>query len=475
MERKQSTPSTDIILKNQLIIEDIRRINQEYQLKKKRNKKFNITTYGCQMNEHDSEKLKGMLCQMGYDETDKRENSDLVIFNTCCVRENAELKVYGNLGHLKSFKRKNPNAIIAVCGCMMQQEHVVKEIKKTYKHVDLVFGTHNIHNFPKLLSEAMNSDNMLVDVWESEGEIIEGLPVIRKLDVKAFVNIMYGCNNFCTYCIVPYTRGRERSRDPEVILSEVKDLVADGVKEITLLGQNVNSYGNTFDNGYTFADLLKAVNEIEGLERIRFMTSHPKDISDDVIDAIAECEKLCEHVHLPVQSGSNNMLKAMNRKYTREHYLDLIRKIKTKVPNATISTDLIIGFPGETDQDIEDTIDLIKEVEYDASYTFIYSVRTGTPAAEYDNQIDEKVKHERFEKVLNVINDIISRKNKSLKDEVLEVLVEGQSSKDKTILTGRTRGFRTVNFPGDESDIGKLVKVKITNPRSFSLMGEKVE
>lgn len=473
VERKE--PATEIILKNQAVMNQVRSRNDEFTESLGRNLKAHIITYGCQMNEHDSEKLHAMLKNMGYEISPFKDNVDLIIFNTCCVRENAELKVYGNLGQLKKAKRKNPDMIIAVCGCMMQQSHVVDEIKKKYSHVDVVFGTHNLHNFPTLLNEAYDQKNILVEVWDHEGEVIEGLEADRKFGLKAFVNVMYGCNNFCTYCIVPYTRGRERSREPQAIVDEVKELVANGVKEVTLLGQNVNSYGKTLDQDVDFADLIRMINEVEGLERIRFMTPHPKDLSDRLIDAIAECERACEHVHLPVQAGSDSLLKRMNRKYTREHYLGIVKKLKDRIPNVTLSTDMIVGFPGETDQEFAETMELIKEVGYDSAFTFIYSVRKGTPAAEMDNQVDEKVKSERFNIMLTEINRIIKEKNVAMIGDVLEVLVEGTSVKSDDVLMGRTRGHHTVNFSGGKELIGTLVQVKINQARGHSLVGERVE
>ncbi|SHJ47388.1 tRNA (N6-isopentenyl adenosine(37)-C2)-methylthiotransferase MiaB [Paramaledivibacter caminithermalis] len=438
-------------------------------------KKYLIKTYGCQMNEHDSEKLAGMLVDMDYIECEDKDDADLIIFNTCCVRENAELKVYGNLGQLKHLKRRNPDMIIAICGCMMQQAHVVEEIKKKYPFVDLIFGTHNLHNFPVLLSNCKQADNMLVEVWDREGEIVEGLPSIRKYGLKAFVNIMYGCNNFCTYCIVPYTRGRERSREPKDIIDEVKDLVEKGTKEITLLGQNVNSYGKTLEEKMDFADLLYKVNEVEGLERIRFMTSHPKDISKKLIEAIRDCDKVCEHIHLPVQAGGNNVLKTMNRKYTKEQYLKLIEDIRKVIPGISITTDIIVGFPGETDEDFEHTLDLVKRVKYDNAFTFIYSIRKGTPAAEMENQVPDNVKHDRFNRLLEVLHPGIKERNFELKDKIVEVLVEGESKNDENILMGRTRTNKVVNFSGPKDLIGRLCYVKITEPKNFSLYGELVE
>ena len=438
--------------------------------------KYMIQTFGCQMNEHDSEKLCAMLDDMGYEKTVFAEECELIIYNTCAIRENAELKVYGNLGQLKANKRKNPDLKIAVCGCMMQQSHVVEELKSKYKHVDLIFGTHNIYKFPELLASSMESEGMIVDVWDVDGEVVEGLRSSRKFELKAFVNIIYGCNNFCTYCIVPYTRGRERSREVSDIVNEIKELVAKGTKEVTLLGQNVDSYGKTLENPVTFAELLRIVNEIEGLERIRFMTSHPKDISDEVIYAIRDCDKVCEFIHLPVQCGSTSLLKKMNRHYSKEHYLEIIEKAKKEIPDVAFSTDLMIGFPGETEEDVLDTIDVVRKVKYDTAFTFIYSKREGTPAARMENQIPEDVKHERFNRVLAAVNEEIAKISKSYQDKVVEVLVEGRSKTDENLLTGRTRQNKLVNFTGGSEDIiGQLVNVKITQPRSFSLQGELVK
>jgi len=465
----------DMLKRNEEIIQRIKEKNREiYETSGKQLHVMTIT-YGCQMNEHDSENLKGMLLEMGYLEVNTYEEADLIIFNTCCVRENAELKVFGNLGHIKKIKEKKPDLILAVCGCMMQQPHIVEQIKKTYKHVDLVFGTHNLHNFPSLLLETMAQSHQVVEIWDTEGEVIEGLPVDRKFDVKAYVNIMYGCNNFCSYCIVPYTRGRERSRDPKDVVEEVTMLVSRGVKEVMLLGQNVNSFGKTLKIDYDFSDLLRDINEIPGIERIRFMTSHPKDISDKLIQTMAECEHICESLHLPVQAGSNRTLKAMNRNYTREFYLENINKAKASIPGLTVSTDIIVGFPGETEADFQETLSLINTVGYDTAYTFIYSKRTGTPAAEIEDQISEDIKHDRFKRLLEVTNPMIKEKVKTYQDQIVEVLVENVSKQSDDVLMGRTRGSLTVNFKGSKDLIGKMVMIKVTNPKNFSLFGEVVE
>ncbi|EDT84017.1 tRNA (N6-isopentenyl adenosine(37)-C2)-methylthiotransferase MiaB [Clostridium botulinum] len=436
--------------------------------------KFFIETWGCQMNEEDSEKLSGMLKREGYVRTEERENADVIIFNTCCVRENAELKVYGNLGILKGLKYKNPNLIIAVTGCMMQQKGMAETIKKKFPFVDIIIGTHNLHNFANYLNEVKKKDTSVLKIQEKEDIIIENMPIDRKNSMKAFVTIMYGCNNFCTYCIVPYVRGRERSRTPENIEAEIKKLISEGYKEITLLGQNVNSYGKDLEPKITFAELLKRVNNIEGLERVRFMTSHPKDLTDDVIEAIAKCDKLCEQIHLPVQSGSSEILKKMNRHYDREKYLDVVSKIKKLIPNVALSTDIIVGFPGETEKDFEETLSLVKEVEYDSAFTFLYSIRKGTPAAKFEDQVPEDVKHNRFNRLVEVVNEISAKKNKAYEGKIEEVLVEGTSKNDENKLMGRTRAGKLVNFIGNKESIGKLVNVKITKANSFSLTGEEI-
>lgn len=441
---------------------------------KKNNKLFFIETWGCQMNEEDSEKLSGMLKKIGYERTEIKQDSDLIIFNTCCVRENAELKVYGNLGALKKLKDKKPDLIIAICGCMMQQEGMAKDIIKRFPFVDIIFGTHNAYKFPEYLNRVKQEQNSIIEIQNKEDGIVEGLPIDRKSDVKAFVTIMYGCNNFCTYCIVPFVRGRERSRKPEDIENEIKALILKGYKEITLLGQNVNSYGKDLDPKVSFANLLIRINKIEGLERIKFMTPHPKDFTQDVLDAIAECENVCEQVHLPVQSGSSNILKKMNRHYTKEQYLDLVRRIRETIPDVAITTDIIVGFPGETEEDFEETLSLAREVQYDSAFTFIYSRRKGTPADEMEEQIDEDVKHERFNRLVEIINASSSKNNKKYEGRIEEILVEDLSKNDDTKLTGRTRTGKLVNFSGSKDNIGKLVKVKIVKANSFSLVGEEI-
>ncbi|MGI6765255.1 MAG: tRNA (N6-isopentenyl adenosine(37)-C2)-methylthiotransferase MiaB [Anaerovoracaceae bacterium] len=454
-------------------------------------KSFYIRTFGCQMNERDSETLAGMLSDLGYRETMDRNKADVIIMNTCSVRENADRRFFGNLGQLKRIKEERPDVIIAVCGCMMQQQHIIDTLKSKYTWVDLVFGTYNIHEFPKLLGNVLDERKKVVDVWDQADEIVEGLPAQRKHPYKAFVNIMYGCDNFCSYCIVPYTRGRERSRDPEAILEEVKALVADGVLEITLLGQNVNSYrgqignqdkeeadgGKVMDSSgeyVSFAGLIHMLNEVEGLKRIRFTTSHPKDLSDELIDAFASCEKLCPHIHLPVQSGSTRILEKMNRKYTKEEYLELVEKLRRKTPDIAITTDIIVGFPGETEEDFEETLDIVRKVGFDSAFTFLYSIRKGTTAENFPDQVAEEVKHERFNRLVEEMNRISAEKNKALVGQVVEVLAEGKSKTNKALYSGRTGGHKLVNFKTDEDVTGRMVKVLITESSTFSLTGRAI-
>lgn len=433
---------------------------------------FHITTFGCQMNEHDSEVIDGLLTERGFSSVKERKDASIVIINTCSVRDNADKRFFGTLGQLKKRKESDPSFIVCVCGCMMQQQRVVDTIKAKYPWVDVIFGTNSIHHIPELIEKVAIEKEKVVDIIENTEEIVEGLPAKRLFDHKALVNIMFGCNNFCTYCIVPYTRGREKSREPEAIVAEVKGLVADGVKEIMLLGQNVNSYDG---NGTSFAELLKMLNDVDGLERIRFMTSNPKDLSYELIEAFAVCDKLCRNLHLPIQSGSNRVLKRMNRKYTREDYLKLIEKLRKTVPDITLSTDIIVGFPGETNEDFEETLSIVKEVEYDSAFTFIYSIRKGTPAEKFEDQIEESEKHRRFDLLVNAVNEISEKKNKAYQDRVEKVLVDGVSKNDKSTLTGRTDGFKLVNFAGKKELIGSIVDVKITDAKTFSLFGEVIE
>ena len=432
---------------------------------------FHITTFGCQMNEHDSEIIAGLLEERGFSQVGERKNASVEIINTCSVRDNADKRFFGTLGQLKKRKEQEDDFIVCVCGCMMQQQHVVDTIKAKYPWVDIVFGTHNIKDIPALLEKAAAEKRKIVDVLPDMEEIAEDLPAKRLYKHKALVNIMYGCNNFCTYCIVPYTRGREKSRDPEHVLEEIRFLAEDGVKEVMLLGQNVNSYKG---GGITFADLLRRVNEVPGIERIRFMTSHPKDLSDDLIKVFTECEKVCKNIHLPVQAGSNAVLKRMNRVYNRERYLELVRKLRDAVPEITMSTDIIVGFPGETEEDFQQTLDLVEEVRYDSAFTFLYSIRKGTPAEKFADQIPEPVKHERFDRLVEAVNRISEEKNALYLGRVEPVLVEGPSKNDRHMLAGRTDGFKLVNFAGDPSLIGQIVPVRITETKTFSLLGEIV-
>ncbi len=436
------------------------------------NKKAYIETYGCQQNVSDSETITGMLVSMGYEMTERRDEADFIIYNTCAVRENAELKVYGNLGALKHIKNRNGDVILAVCGCMMQQETVKEQIRKKYKHIDLVFGTHSLYKFPELLYRVITDRERVFDVKSTDGAIAEGLPSRKADGPCAWVSVMYGCNNFCSYCIVPYVRGRERSRDKENILSEVRQAAERGCKEVTLLGQNVNSYGAGLNEDIDFADLLTMVCRVDGIERVRFMTSHPKDISDKLIDTMAREDKVCKQLHLPVQAGNDEVLKRMNRKYTSAEYLEEIRKIKQKMPDIALTTDIIVGFPGETTEQFEDTIKILEEVRYDTIFSFIYSKRPGTPASEMEDVISPEEKKANFERLLAVQDKISREKNMELEGKTVTVLVEGRSKNNESYLMGRTEGGKTVNFEGDISLKGELVRVKITEAKTWSLTGE---
>ena len=432
-----------------------------------------VTTFGCQMNARDSEKLVGILEVVGYEIVDT-EKADFVIFNTCTVRDNANQRVYGRLGELKSLKKKNPAMKIALCGCMMQEPSVVEKIKTSYRFVDLIFGTHNIFKFAELLNATFEQKGMLIDIWKDTEQIVEDLPIERKYPFKSGINIMFGCNNFCSYCIVPYVRGRERSRKPEDILAEIRDLVADGVVEIMLLGQNVNSYGKNLENPLTFAELLQEIEKIEGLERIRFMTSHPKDLSDELIEVMANSKKICKQLHLPVQSGSSRILKAMNRRYTKEQYLELAAKIRKAIPDIALSTDIIVGFPGETYEDVLETIDVIKQVKYENAFTFIYSKRTGTPAAAMDNQVPEDVVKKHFDMVLQIVQEVSREQTKRYEGEIQDVLVEELNEHEEGLVTGRLSNNTLVHFKGEPALIGKIVKVKLNKCQGFYYMGEQV-
>ena len=428
-------------------------------------------TFGCQMNARDSEKLLGILTEIGYVPVETEE-ADLVLYNTCTVRENANLRVYGRLGHLNGLKKKNPHMIIALCGCMMQEPGTIEKIRKSYRFVDLIFGTHNIYKFAELLASAWEQQGMIVDIWQNTDKIVEDLPVERKYSFKSGINIMFGCNNFCSYCIVPYVRGRERSRSPKDIIKEIENLVADGVVEIMLLGQNVNSFGKNLEEPMSFAGLLREVEKIDGLQRIRFMTSHPKDLSDELIEVMAASSKICRHLHLPLQSGSTRILQAMNRRYTKEQYLELVDKIRTAMPDIALTTDIIVGFPGETPEDVDETIDVIKKVQFDNAFTFIYSKRTGTPAAAMENQVSEEVVKEGFDRVLRTVQETARERVRLLSGLTMEALVEEQNEQDSTLVTGRLSNNTLVHFPGDASLIGRIVPVYLKEYKGFYFLGE---
>lgn len=433
-----------------------------------------ITTFGCQMNARDSEKLEGILETVGYHIVET-EDADFVVYNTCTVRENANLRVYGRLGQLGKYKKKNPGMIISLCGCMMQEPLVVEKLKKSYHFVNLIFGTHNIYRFAEYLVRCMTEDRMVIDIWKDTDKIVENLPVDRKYPFKSGVNIMFGCNNFCSYCIVPYVRGRERSREPKEIIREIEQLVADGVVEVMLLGQNVNSYGKNLAEPVTFAQLLEEVEKIEGLERIRFMTSHPKDLSDELIEVMGRSKKICRHLHLPLQSGSSRILKIMNRRYDKEHYLELVDKIRAAVPDIALTTDIIVGFPGETEEDFEETMDVVRKVRYDSAFTFIYSKRTGTPAASMEEQVPEDVIKARFDRLLKEVQKISAEKAGALTGQTLPVLIEEQNEQDASLVTGRLSNNSVVHLPGTADMIGKILDVKLTECRGFYYLGERAD
>ena len=455
-------------------IDKVNKLNQNKKLK------YTILTMGCQLNENDSEKLSGMVEEMGYTLTQKQEEADLALFNTCCVRENAEDKLFGKLGELKKLKEQK-GIIIAIGGCMMQEKHITDKIKQSYPFVDIIFGTHTLHKFPEDLYQVIEEKTKLEDILDIDGKVYEGLPIKRNDKIKASVTIMNGCNNFCTYCIVPYVRGRERSRQPKDIINEVRDLANQGYKEITLLGQNVNSYlrvereknisFEAYNGVNSFATLLREVNKIDGIERIRFVSPHPKDFTDDVIEAIADCEKVCKLVHLPLQSGNTKVLKEMNRKYTKEQYLELVEKMKSKIPNLSLSTDIIVGFPGETDEEFEDTLDVVEKVCYEQVYMFIYSRRVGTPGDRMENQVEENIKHKRFDKLKKLVESQIEENNKKYIGTVQKVLVEGTSKNNENMLTGRTDSNKVVVFEGKEELIGNIVELEIVSEHMWYLKG----
>ncbi len=456
-------------------IKKVKKINQD------KNLKYTILTMGCQLNENDSEKLCGMLEKMGYTKTEKQNDADLALFNTCCVRENAEDKLFGKLGELKRLKEQK-EIIIAIGGCMMQEKHITDKIKESYPFVDILFGTHTLHKFPEDLYKVIEEKRKLEDILDIDGKIYEGLPIKRDSKIKASVTIMNGCNNFCSYCIVPYVRGRERSRQPRDIIEEVKKLAKEGYKEITLLGQNVNSYLRVereknipfeeYQGVNSFATLLRAINKIDGIERIRFISPHPKDFTDDVIEAIADCEKVCKLVHLPLQSGNTKVLKEMNRKYTKEQYLNLVEKMKNKIPNLTLSTDIIVGFPGETDEEFEDTLEVVEKVRFEQVYMFIYSRRVGTPGDKMQNQIPEDIKHKRFDKLKALVESQIEENNKKYIGTTQKILVEGESKNNSNMLSGRTESNKVVIFEGSKELIDKIINIKIISQHMWYLKGE---
>lgn len=448
------------------IPEDLKKLGKE--------KYFYLRTYGCQANEHDSETIIGLFQEMGYTATDDEKEADVILFNTCAIRENAEDKVFGEIGRLKALKKEKPELVLGVCGCMSQEESVVNKILRSYPHVDLIFGTHNIHRLPYLLQDALFNKEMVVEVWSKEGDVVERMPKVRQDGLKAWVNIMYGCDKFCTYCIVPYTRGKERSRRPEDVLEELRGLAEQGYQEVTLLGQNVNAYGKDLtDRNYTFADLMEEIRQIN-IPRIRFTTSHPRDFDDHLIEVLAKKGNLMEHIHLPVQSGNSEILKRMARKYTREHYLELVRKIKAAIPDVVLTTDIIVGFPGETEEQFQETLSLVEEVGYDAAYTFVYSPRVGTPAAVMEDDVTESEKKQRLYRLNELVNRIGREKNEALRGQVVEVLVEGESKTNPDVLSGRTRTNKLVHFPAGKEYIGKIVHVKIIEPQTWTLKGELV-
>ena len=437
-------------------------------------KNYHIITYGCQMNEHDSENIAGMLEALDYSHTPNPEEADVVVMNTCSVREHADKRFFGMLGQFKKQKKNNPDFIICICGCMPQQPHIVEEIRKSFSWVDIVFGTQTIAEFPNLLMERIRTGKKQFSIIANNETIPEEKESKREFAHKALVNITYGCNNFCTYCIVPYTRGREKSRSLRAVKQEIINLVNDGVKEVMLLGQNVNSFRDA--DGNNFAALIRALDEVEGLERIRFMTSHPKDLSDELIACFGDCKKLCHNIHLPVQSGSDEVLRRMNRHYNRERYMEIVKKLRATCPDLSISTDIIVGFPGETEEDFLDTLSLVREVEYDSAFTFIYSPRVGTPAAKYDNQIPENVKHERLDRLVEEVNRCSAKKNSEYLGRIVDVMVDGPSKNDAGAWSGRTDTFKLVNFTSEEPlTEGQMVSVRITETKTFSLDGEKVD
>ena len=460
--------------KQLFIIEQLHEQMQTDYARTGKKKTYHVVTFGCQMNARDSEKLAGILERIGYAETDT-EDADFVIYNTCTVRENANLRVYGRLGQMKRTKQRHPDMLIALCGCMMQEPLVVDKIRKSYRHVDIIFGTHNIFKLAELIQTRLNTGKMVVDIWKDTNQIVEDLPNERKYSFKTGVNIMFGCNNFCSYCIVPYVRGRERSREPKDIIREIERDVADGVKEVMLLGQNVNSYGKNLEQPISFAKLLQEIEKIEGLERIRFMTSHPKDLSDELIAVMGQSKKICRHLHLPLQSGSSRILKLMNRKYTKESYLDLVDRIRKGCPDISLTTDIIVGFPGETEEDFLETMDVVEKVGFDSAFTFIYSKRTGTPAASMENQVPEDVVKDRFDRLLKLVQQKASEASARFTGSVQKVLVEDVNEHDETMVTGRMSNNLLVHFKGTSDLIGQIVDVHLEECKGFYYIGNLSE
>ncbi|MDO4325566.1 MAG: tRNA (N6-isopentenyl adenosine(37)-C2)-methylthiotransferase MiaB [bacterium] len=474
LNRLEAIPETEPE-RQQYFIEKCREVLCEKETELGRPLRFCVTTFGCQMNSRDSEKLSAILEKVGYQETEKEEEADFVLYNTCTVRENANLRVYGRLGYLNSMKKKHPHLVIALCGCMMQEKEVVAKIKKSYRFVDLIFGTHNIYKLAELLYQTLVQKKMVVDVWDDAEGIVEDLPAKRKYPFKSGVNIMFGCNNFCSYCIVPYVRGRERSREPQEIVDEVRRLAADGVVEVMLLGQNVNSYGKNLKEPISFAELLRRVEEVEGIERIRFMTSHPKDLSNELIEVMAASKKICPHLHLPMQSGSSRILQKMNRRYTKEQYLALVDRIRAKIPDISLTTDIIVGFPGETEEDFEETLDVVRRVQFDSAFTFIYSKRSGTPAAAMEEQVPEDVVKERFDRLLTEVQTIAAKMCGRDAGTVQKVLVEEVDTQKEGYMSGRLGNNTIVHFPADPSLIGKIVDVYLEESKGFYYMGRMRE
>lgn len=474
IEKQNNNIATSELEKQQKYMQKMKAYLSDLEQKTGKKQSYFVLTTGCQMNAHDSEKIAGMLETMGYIESPTEENANFVIYNTCCIRENAEEKVYGRLGRLKYYKNKNKDMKIALCGCMTQQDIVIEKLQKSYKFIDIVFGTFNLYKLPELLYHSLETEGTLFDIWEAAGEIVEDIPTVYKNAFQASVNVTYGCENYCAYCIVPYVRGKERSRNPEDIINEIQKLVNNGTKEVMLLGQNVNSYGKNLKTPISFSKLLQKINAIEGLERIRFMTSHPKDLSDELIETIKNCKKVCNYIHLPIQSGSDEILKRMNRHYTKQKYLELVKKLREAVPDITISTDIIVGFPGETEQDFEQTLDVVRQVKYCTAFTFLYSKRSGTPAAVMKNQVPEEIAKDRFNRLLEVLNPIVEEIHKKQIGTTVEVLVEEVSKQNSSILTGRAENNTLVHFEGTKDLIGSIIPIKIVDSKTFYVIGERV-